>query len=147
MAYKLVEINEINDAPVKAIGVKFPFNAPGVFRKTFTTDDQASTNIKSLLLTRKGERYEQPNFGTDLLNLLFEPMYDGTKEFIETTITDAVNFWLPYIEINNIDTVISGEDEITAYRIKISLSFIVTKTGSEKVITIFADEAGIVRIE
>ena len=147
MAYKVVEINEINTGPKAAIGVKFPFNAPGVFRKSFTTDEQASTNIKSLLLTRKGERYEQPNFGTDLLNVLFEPMTDGIKEFIETTITDAVNFWLPYIKIENIDIDISGNDEITAYKVKISLNFIVTKTGSEQVITIFANEEGIIRIE
>ena len=73
MAYKIVEIDTNTLTPNRAIGVKFPFNAPGVFKKTFTTFDQASTNIKTLLLTRKGERYIQPNFGTDLLNVIFEP--------------------------------------------------------------------------
>ena len=95
MGYRVIPTNDINLTPDVAIGVKFPFDGNGIFTKTFTTEDQASTNIKSLLLTRKGERYEQPNFGTDLLNALFEPNTEGLKSFIEETITTAVSFWLP----------------------------------------------------
>jgi hypothetical protein len=54
MAYNIVEIDTNALTPNRAIGVKFPFNAAGVFKKTFTTFEQASTNVKSLLLTRKG---------------------------------------------------------------------------------------------
>ena len=82
MGYRVVEINEIQNNPNIAIGVKFPFDGRGIFRKSFTTDEQALTNIKSLLLTRKGERYEQPNFGTDLLNALFEPNTSELSTFI-----------------------------------------------------------------
>ena len=145
MGYKVVTINEINRNPNIAIGVKFPFDGPGVFRKTFTTDDQALTNIKSLLLTRKGERYEQPDFGTDLLNALFEPNTPGIKIFIEDSITTAVNYWLPYIQISNLE-IVTQEDDPTLIH-EISISFTVTKTGSEQTITIFANENGIVSIE
>ena len=147
MAYRVVEINEIQNNSDIAIGVKFPFDGPGIFRKTFTTDDQALTNSKSILLTRKGERYEQPNFGTDLLNVLFEPITDGLKSFIEETISDSINFWLPYIQISSIDIVTFEDDPLMIHQIKISLTFIVTKTNSEQTITIFASEDGIVRIE
>ena len=147
MAYRVVEINEIQNNLDVAIGVKFPFDGPGIFRKTFTTDDQALTNIKSLLLTRKGERYEQPNFGTDLLNVLFEPITDGLKSFIEETISDSINFWVPYIQISSIDIVTFEDDPLMIHQIKISLTFIVTNTNSEQTITIFASEDGIVRIE
>jgi len=147
MGYKVVTINEINRNPNIAIGVKFPFDGPGVFRKTFTTDDQALTNIKSLLLTRKGERYEQPDFGTDLLNALFEPNTPGIKIFIEDSITTAVNYWLPYIQISNLEIVTQEDDPTLIHEIKISISFTVTKTGSEQTITIFANENGIVSIE
>ena len=37
MAYNIVEIDTNTLTPNRAIGVKFPFNAPGVFQKTFTT--------------------------------------------------------------------------------------------------------------
>jgi phage baseplate assembly protein W len=147
MAYRIVAANDITKNPDIAIGVKFPFNGKGIFSKSFTTDEQASTNIKSLLLTRKGERFEQPNFGTDLLNVLFEPITIGIKEFIEETITSAVSFWLPYIEISRLDVVTSEDDDTLVHEIKISIGFSVIGTGSEQTIIIFADQNGIVRIE
>jgi phage baseplate assembly protein W len=147
MGYRVIPINDINLSPTTAIGVKFPFDGNGVFNKSFTTEEQASTNIKSLLLTRKGERYEQPNFGTDLLNALFEPNTTELSTFIEDTITSAVTFWLPYIEINNLDIVTKEDDPTLIHKIKITVSFTVTGSRSEQVITIFAGEDGIVTIE
>jgi phage baseplate assembly protein W len=147
MAYQVVTANDITKNPDVAIGVKFPFNGKGIFAKSFTTDDQALTNIKSLLLTRKGERFEQPNFGTDLLNVLFEPITSELKTFIEETITSAVALWLPYIQISNLDIVTLEEDPNLGHEIKISVGFIVTGIGSEQTIIIFADQNGIVRIE
>lgn len=147
MAYRVVAANDITKSPDIAIGVKFPFNGKGIFRKSFTTNDQALTNIKSLLLTRKGERFELPNFGTDLLNVLFEPVTSELKVFIEETITSAVSFWLPYIQISKLDIVTSEEDTSLIHEIQISISFIVTSTGAEQTIIIFADQDGIVRIE
>ena len=105
------------------------------------------TNVKSLLLTRKGERYEQPNFGTDLLNALFEPNTSELSTFIEETITSAVNFWLPYIDINNLEIVTQEQDATLIHKIKITVSFTVTGSDSEQVITIFAGEDGILTIE
>ena len=147
MAYKIVEIDTNTLTPNRAIGVKFPFNAPGVFQKTFTTFDQASTNVKTLLLTRKGERYLQPNFGTDLLNIVFEPNVFELKDFISTTITDAISFWLPYIIITELKIVTSDDDPNMIHNIMISITFTVSGSESEKTITIFAGEDGILKIE
>tara|TARA_R110002051_G_scaffold258844_1_gene318151 strand:+ start:51 stop:494 length:444 start_codon:yes stop_codon:yes gene_type:complete len=147
MAYQIVQIDSNELTPNRAIGVKFPFNGPGVFNKTYTTIDQASTNVKSLLLTRKGERYEQPNFGTDLLNILFEPNVSGIKSFITDTITDAVQYWLPYISITGLDIITLEDDPTLLHDIKISIKFAVTGTDSEQTITIFAGENGILKIE
>lgn len=147
MAYKIVEVDTNAEDANVAIGVKFPFNAPGVFAKSFTTFEQASTNIKSLLLTRKGERYEQPNFGTELLNLVFEPNISELKDFVSTTINDAVNFWLPYITITELNIVTGEDDPTLVHNLKISISFTVTGSNSEETITIFAGQDGILRIE
>ena len=147
MAYKIVEVDTDSDDSNIAIGVKFPFNAPGVFAKSFTTFDQASTNIKSLLLTRKGERYEQPNFGTELLILVFEPNILELKDFVATTINDAINFWLPYITITELNIVTGDDDPNMVHNLKISISFTVTGTDSEETITIFAGQDGILKIE
>ena len=118
-----------------------------MFAKSFTTFEQASTNIKSLLLTRKGERYEQPNFGTELLNLVFEPNISELKDFVSTTINDAVNFWLPYITITELNIVTGEDDPTLVHNLKISIRFTVTGSNSEETITIFAGQDGILRIE
>ena len=147
MAYNIIEVDTNVQNPNRAIGVKFPFNSPGIFKKTFTTFDQASTNVKSLLLTRKGERYEQPNFGTDLLNIVFEPNVNALKDFIHPTITDAINFWLPYVDITELIIVTMEDDPTMIHNIKISIKFTVTGTDSEETITVFAGQDGILKIE
>ena len=145
--YRIIEVDRNTLTPNRAIGVKFPFNSPGLFKKSYTTFEQASTNIKSLILTRKGERYQQPNFGTDLINVLFEPNVSELKEFITTTITDAVQFWLPYLSITELKITTQEDDPNMIHNIQISLSFTVTGTDSEETITIFAGEDGILKVE
>ena len=99
------------------------------------------------MISRKGERYEQPNFGTDLLNILFEPNVSGIKSFITDTITDAVQYWLPYISITGLDIVTLEDDPTLLHDVKISIKFTVTGTDSEETITIFAGEDGILKVE
>jgi len=54
-------------------------------------------------MTKKGERIMQPNFGTGLHSLLFEPMDSSFETKLQETITSNVNYWLPYINIEEID--------------------------------------------
>ena len=51
------------------------------------------------------------------------------------------------VTISNLDIVTIEDDPNMIYEIKVSLTFIVTKTNSEQTITIFAGQDGIVRIE
>ena len=57
-------------------GLKFPLTykdgRDGFFPRAKTLTDQAYSNLKNLLLTRKGERLGQPTFGSDLWNIIFE---------------------------------------------------------------------------
>jgi hypothetical protein len=66
MPYQIVNIATKNSLNT-ALGINLPFNGPFVvFNSTYTTDAQALANLKNLLLTYKGERLFQPNFGTNL---------------------------------------------------------------------------------
>ena len=60
-----------------ALGISLPFNTRegSLFDLTFLSIDAAITNLKNLLLTRKGERVNHPQFGTNLQDYLFEPNY------------------------------------------------------------------------
>lgn len=80
-----------------------------MFEQTFTSYDAAKSNLRNLLLTRRGERVMQPNFGSGLHSLLFEQSDDQLETKLEETITESVNFWLPYINIEEIDIQMTDE--------------------------------------
>jgi phage baseplate assembly protein W len=86
-----------------AIGVRLPFNAPGVFYSTFSTKDQLKYNLINLILTSQGERIDNPNFGTTLRSQLFNPMTEASFSDIEDSIRDSVQVYIPEISINNIE--------------------------------------------
>jgi phage baseplate assembly protein W len=87
----------------KAIGVSIPFNGGGVFKSTFSTKDQIKSNLINLLLTYKGERVLNPQFGADLPRLLFEPINNDTLIKIENQIITSVSTYIPEITITNIE--------------------------------------------
>lgn len=95
-----------------AYGVTFPIQRGngGYFEQTFTAFEQAKANLLNLLQTQKGERVMQPQFGSGLHDLLFEQMDDEEFELaLQETITQSVNYWLPYVNIEEIEVDISDQ--------------------------------------
>ena len=110
--------NDLN--PDIKIGLELPFarSSRGLFGQTATTLEQAGHNIKNLLLTSKGERVMQPDFGSDLRSLLFEQADDNINNDIKEAISDAMSNWLPYINISNVNVI---ENETNLNQIKVVL--------------------------
>ena len=79
------------------------------FKKHPVTDDLVTVkdksavaqSIKGLLLTRRGERPFQPEIGSGLQNLLFEPLDYGTAGLIKSSATNT--------------TATSGDLELSAF--------------------------------
>jgi uncharacterized protein len=92
-----------------AYGFEYPTNGTSLFKPTYTSYEAAKTNLRNLLLTAKGERVMQPDFGTGLHELLFEQMGDDFEDRLVDTITESVNFWLPYIKIDEINVELTDE--------------------------------------
>jgi len=60
----------------KYININYPFkNSPKGFFLDLNSDDNAAikADLMHLILTRKGQRLYNPDFGTDLLKFIFEP--------------------------------------------------------------------------
>jgi phage baseplate assembly protein W len=108
----------------KAIGVSIPFNGGGVFKSTFSTKDQIKSNLINLLLTYKGERVLNPQFGADLPRLLFEPINNETLLKIENQIVTSVSTYIPEITITNIEITPDTDKNIiyvnVIYQLKLS---------------------------
>jgi phage baseplate assembly protein W len=119
---KVKDLKEFEDY---AIGITLPIQIGNTaFNQSFKTIDQVKTNIKNLLLTKKRERVMQPNLGSGLQELLFDFNDDTLAEKIEQTITDAIQTWLPYINIEEINVQQSNELK-DSNRVGISISFTV----------------------
>tara|TARA_R110002020_G_scaffold179035_3_gene372155 strand:- start:2431 stop:2847 length:417 start_codon:yes stop_codon:yes gene_type:complete len=86
------------------IGLKLPLdhNRDGFFNRTKTSVEQSKYNIKNLLLTKKGERLGNPQFGSDLINVLFEQEEDVESK-IEESIRSSVSQFLPFVSIVKLD--------------------------------------------
>jgi hypothetical protein len=66
-----------------AVGISLPFNGPRIFNSTYSTKDQVKHNLINVLLTNKGERILNPEFGSDLRKYLFEFITDKNMDGIK----------------------------------------------------------------
>ena len=126
MAYELnqkivIDTEEFNNF---AVGITLPIQRgnDGYFAQSFRTFDQVRSNLKNLLLTKKGERLLHPEFGSGLHDLLFQPATEKFEEDLETTINEAVAKWLPYVIVEDINIDISKE-QTDNNQAKVSLKF------------------------
>jgi phage baseplate assembly protein W len=119
-----IRINPLDLQKNTSIGVSLPFNGQGVFNKTFTTRDQIKSNMVNLILTNKGERIMNPEFGADVRRSLFEQITDNTSTNITDHIISAVSTFIPEVTLTNVDvTTIPDSNTINVlieYKINIS---------------------------
>ena len=95
-----------------AIGIKIPITMgnTGFFNQTFTVLEETKSMILNLLLTRKGERFMQPDFGTNIYNLLFDPIIGNITVNIKNEIKDVVKTWLPHVKLEDVQVNINKEN-------------------------------------
>jgi|DEB0MinimDraft_6_1074348.scaffolds.fasta_scaffold72359_2 phage baseplate assembly protein W len=144
MAYRVISPDEINTNQT-GLGISYNGGSSRVFKSIRITNTQALENLKNLLLTRIGERYLQPNFGSQLLNILFEPAVNDLKPEIEDIITEPINYWLPYINIEALDIITVEDEPSLPHNVKITLGFSVNGFERQN-ITLAANENGTIEI-
>jgi len=81
----------------------------GYFNSTTIVTAQMRANLTNLLLTKRGERMMQPNFGCDVHLLLFEAQTDNTQADIRASIDAAVREWMPFIIVETVDVRKDGD--------------------------------------
>lgn len=118
-----------------AIGISLPIQITNTaFDQTFQTIEQTKSNIKNLLLTKRGERILQPEFGSGLQEILFEFNNDDIGADIEETIVSSLEQWLPYVTVEQID--IDQSDSLKDInRVNVSIRFRVGDNPSLETVT------------
>lgn len=150
MSHQEKRINPVDTEPDISIGVDLPFEnkSGGLFQRIYTTEEQGIANLKNLLLTRKGERIMQPNFGSSIYSLIFEQNTPELAIKLERSIFNDVNYWCPYIKISlvDIDQKLPGEESKYGHGIIIAISFTVDPEETNRTITLVADGTGAVTV-
>lgn len=97
----------------KFVGIVLPFrsNNFGVFEQSSSVIQQVRTNLRLLLLTKKGERVTHPTLGCDLWKVLYEPADEGLYQTARQTITEAIDTWMPFLELVDIQMEIDNGNE------------------------------------
>ena len=101
----------------KYININYPFkNSPKGFFLDLNADDNSAikADLMHLILTRKGQRLYNPEFGTDLLRFIFQPEDGLTFSQIKEEIITVVKRYLPKLNITDVLVEESMENEYAA---------------------------------
>jgi len=100
---------------MNTINIKFPLEDDNVTNRLFKmnsiTKEALTSNLILLLLTEKGERYYEPEYGVNIRKYLFEPKDGVTQSDIEEEIRETVKLFIPQLTISKV-TFFSDTDDI-----------------------------------
>jgi phage baseplate assembly protein W len=111
----------------RGIGITLPIRLgnTGYFEQSFDTLRQVKSNFINLILTRKGERVHQPEFGCDIHEYLFEQLTPETIAGARQSVINAVNQWMPFLELTNFE-VEASPDDIDRNRLRLIVGYRLT---------------------
>ena len=102
--------------------LSFDFTANPQTGDVATVKDAVSVKrgIKNILLTASFERLFQPEIGSGIKNMLFEPMTPLTEQRLSDACADAIEAWEKRASV--IDITVISEEEYHRYRVAIKFS-------------------------
>ena len=145
MAYIVQPVNNKFFNTSIAAGVDVRFTGNGSFKILRTSYDLTIAQLKNLLFTRKGERYGYPLYGTNLLDILFQPSDDNIKQLITETIEEPISIYIPEITLDGIDIVTNHDDPSLIHQILITINFSVN--GEAAMVSVGLSDTGLIIIQ
>ena len=102
--------------------LSFDFTANPQTGDVATVKDAVSVKrgIKNILLTAPFERLFQPEVGSGIKNILFEPMTPLTEQRLSDACADAIEAWEKRASVINIAVI--AEEDYNRYRVAIKFS-------------------------
>lgn len=84
--------------------------------------DAVKNSIRNIVLTNRGERLFNYDFGCDIRALLFENIEPSTESALKSLIETAITNFEPRAKL--INTIVSGQPDLNAYTVTIVFSTI-----------------------
>jgi phage baseplate assembly protein W len=142
MPYQIIDASANNFSSI-GLGI----STQTLFSSNYNTIDQAIQNLKFLLLTKKGEIIQQPDFGTDLIYALFQPSTDLLKSEIQDYINEAISTWLPSITVEKIEINTPLENPNLQNDIEVKISVSVGFSSQTAELIIVGNQNGTITVE
>ena len=116
--------------------VTFKQSSNTVVLSQYEQDIRESLNI--LLSTERGERVMRPDYGTNVRDLLFEPLDVSTATLVGEEIKKAILLNEPRVFVDSVEAV---QEELNGYlEVKIEYTIIATNTRSNMVYPFYLNE-------
>lgn len=125
MAFGAKRIFPIDTRPGTGVGVAIPFNAPGVFKTTYTTQDSIKYNLINFFLTNQPERYLNPLFGGNLRQFVFEQISTNNLDSLNQNIQLQINTFFPNVIVDDLSIIPKSDSN----QIDVILKYSIQNTG------------------
>jgi phage baseplate assembly protein W len=114
--------NDIQQTYLSDFTTDFARNPVTGFLAKVNNEQDAKQMLRNLILTNVGERFFQPNVGSKIYNLLFEPADGVVMSMLQDTISQTIRNHLPFINLIGVN--ITDRADYNAYAISIVFSII-----------------------
>lgn len=88
----------------------------------YTNEAAVNRSIRNLILTNRGERLYQPDIGSDIQQLLFEPMIASTGDLIRKFVQNTIANYEPRVKVLSVDVL--AYEEKNAYAVTVTYMII-----------------------
>lgn len=112
----------------QGIGITLPLQLgnTGYFEQSFDTLTQVKSNFINLILTRRGERVHQPEFGCGIHDYLFEQLTPENIEGARLSVVQAIERWMPFLELAAFE-LNAGESDLDNNRIRLYVGYVLRR--------------------
>lgn len=76
-----------------------------------SADEQIKHSIRAILLTRRGERLSEPQYGSELFRYLFRPLSQGLVLDLQNEVSESIARSEPRVRVSEVDVVPQAEAE------------------------------------
>ncbi len=126
-------------ARIQKFGIKFPINVVSEDKTLFDLNndriEMINSQIMHLIFTPKGQRLRKPEFGTRLIQFIFNPNDLDTFGDVVSEIKETVKMWIPDCTIQDVEVAASDDGLQLFAKIRYTLTEMDGSTGNYEIIS------------
>lgn len=101
---------------------KFPlsFDDTDGFQNVQSTKELVTFHLKNLLMTSRGEKISDPNYGVGIRRFLFELETVDVESSVESEISDQISVYLSYLNVRDLTVSLNNQEMRISIKYRIS---------------------------